>query len=104
MPISDTAALVLAYIAMISILENRRTREQDRALDQKFKALDEIRGWAHVLFTLTHEAYSIDQEVLARTKALLPVHWLAGSVHTHLGWHVRNGNGRGGQLCSDTAT
>lgn len=28
---------------------------------------------------LTHEAYSIDQEVLARTKALLPVHWLAGA-------------------------
>ena len=38
--------LTLAYIAYISIKENRRIREEDRELQSKRRALDVIRNWA----------------------------------------------------------
>ena len=40
------AAVILAYIAYMSILENRRIRNEDRKLNFRLRLLDEVRDWA----------------------------------------------------------
>ena len=40
------ATVALAYVAAMSILENRRTREEDRKLNFRLSSLDEVRDWA----------------------------------------------------------
>jgi hypothetical protein len=74
-PLSAAAALILAYVATINILETRRIREEDRML----KAIDEIRDWAHETLKLMYSAYNPNEEERRKVRAFFPVQQLAGA-------------------------
>jgi len=71
------ATLTLAYIAYISILENRRIREKDRELGFKARSLNEINDWAEEVIKLVdkfqcgfRDTELFDRKLILKTKTI----------------------------------
>ncbi len=56
-PLSAAFMLVLAYMAYISIAENRRMRTEDKELDSKSRRVNDVQNWINEIFKLRAESF-----------------------------------------------
>jgi hypothetical protein len=55
-PLSTIVVLILAYLAYISIAENRRIREEERDMNFKASSLEYVRRWAQDVLSIVTQA------------------------------------------------
>ena len=56
-PVSAAFMLVLAYMAYISIAENRRIRAEDKESDSRSRRVNDVQNWVNEVFKLRAESF-----------------------------------------------